>query len=746
MTGAGGSRLVVVSNRLPVTLKRQRGLLVGERSTGGLVAAMDPVMHQLGGKWVGWPGGQVQEGERFEVEQGRCEFVPVSLSRTQVTGYYHGTSNRALWPLFHSLPERTVFEPKDWEQYEAVNRLFAEAVAHAAGADDLVFVHDYHLMTAPRHLRRLRSHARILFFLHIPFPPYDVYRVLPWYRGLLRGVLACDLIGFHSPGYVTNFLDCVERLLGERVDRKHGLIEHGDRTVRVGAFPLGIDYEAHERRATAAPPAFAGDEVIVLGVDRLDYTKGIPERILAFERLLERHPEYRERVAFLQLAVPSRAQAAEYQLLKRQIDELVGRVNGRFGAQQWTPIRYLYRAVTPKRLAGLYRDAAVALVTPLRDGMNLVAKEFVASQVHDPGVLVLSRLAGAAERMPEALQVNPYNIDGVAERVHEALTMSADDRLTRIRALQLRERHNDVHAWMHTLLEAVRRPMTRLDPLRSEDFEQWLGDFIDDRRLAIFLDYDGTLTEIARHPSEALLQADMRQALVGCVTRRDTDVAVVSGRALDDVQTMVGEDGVIYAANHGLEIAGPGIAPYRHPDIAHYEQRATELARQLATIDFPGVWVEQKGAALTLHFRNAAVGHQPEIVERARERIREGGFQSRDAHCAVEARPPVGWDKGHAVLHVLRARYGPAWSEHLRVIYIGDDETDEDAFRVLHGLGTTFRVGAADEPTYARRRLRDIGSVGQLLAWLATRPEAAGWAASEKRLHERQLGEGRGTS
>ena len=266
----------------------------------------------------------------------------------------------------------------------------------------------------------------------------------------------------------------------------------------------------------------------------------------------------------------------------------------------------------------MYRDAAVALVTPLRDGMNLVAKEFVASQVADPGVLVLSRMAGAAERMPEALQVNPYNLDSVARRMHEALTMSPEERLTRMRALQLRERRNDVHMWMKSFLGAAERPQTGLGPLQPKDFERWLGDFIDGRRLAIFLDYDGTLAEIARHPSEALLGPRMREVLGACVKRRDTDVSIVSGRAVDDVRNMVNDDGIVYAGNHGLEIVGPGIEPYRHPDIAHYEERAKELAQWPSdSFDFDGVWIEQKGASLTLHFREADSRHYDEIITRA---------------------------------------------------------------------------------------------------------------------------------
>jgi trehalose 6-phosphate synthase/phosphatase len=735
--------LVVMSNRLPITLKRAEGQLRVERSSGGLVAAMGPALRgRESAKWVGWPGGPLRDEERAALEDDLVDLVPVDLSQNQIKRYYHGLSNRTLWPLFHSFPESTQFDHTDWATYEAVNQKFGDAAAQAAEPGDLVFIHDYHLMTAPLHLRRLRPDAKSAFFLHIPFPPYDVYRILPWYRELLRGVLSCDLVGLHCPGYVSNFLDCVERLLGERVDRKEGLVEHGDRIVRVGAFPLGIDYRAQEALAQSGKSGFKGEELIVLGVDRLDYTKGIPERLLAFERLLEKHPDHKEKVGLLQIAVPSRAQVAEYQALKRRIDELVGRINGRFGTNAWTPIRYIYRSISPERLGATYRDAAVGLVTPLRDGMNLVAKEYVASQVDDPGVLILSRLAGAAERMPEALRVNPYNVDSVADRLHDALSMSAEERLARMRALQLRERRNDVHAWMERILEAAEQPQEGMKPLRPEDFEHWLGDFIDGRRLAIFLDYDGTVAQIARHPSEALLSDTMRAFLSSCVARRDTDVSIVSGRALDDVRKMVALDGIIYAGNHGLEIAGPGLEPFRHADISHYADRAGELAESLEELVQDGVWVEQKGASLTVHFREADPGQHELVADRAHQLIREAGFQARDALCAVEARPPIGWDKGHAVLHVLRARYGPAWSESLRVIYIGDDETDEDAFRALRGLGATFRVGDAEQSTQARRRLRDVESVGRLLAWLAERPEATAWIEAEERLRAEQLAGG----
>ncbi len=680
-------------------------------------------MQARGGVWIGWPGIQLRPDETITVEGSHYELKPVRLSPTEAKRYYHGFANGVLWPLFHSLPGRMSLDRRNRETYEAVNQRFADAILDEMEDDDLIWIHDYHLALCPEMIRRKRPNARIAFFLHIPFPPFDVYRILPSYRAVLRGMLACDLISFHCDGYVKNFEDCVERLLGSRIDHAAGEIEHGDRLVRVGAFPLGIDYEEYRRRAEDAPhPRRAKDERIILGVDRLDYTKGIPERIRAYERLLELNPHLRGHVNLVQVAVPSREQVSEYQDLKREIDELVGRINGRFGTSGWTPIRYIHRSIPAARLSALYRDASVALVTPLRDGMNLVAKEFVASQVEAPGVLVLSRMAGAAETMREALRVNPYNIDSVADALLQALEMTDDERETRMRALKKRERKKNLTEWLDNFLTQAARPASPMKPVAEEDFQSWLSAFVGERDLAVFLDFDGTLAPIASHPSMVKLSNSMRSVLDTCIKREDTDLAIVSGRARSDIQSLIPSDDLIFAGNHGLEISGPGIDDYHHPDIAHYEERATDLARELEGITVPGAWVEAKGASITFHYREAAEEDHVETAEAARGFIRAAGFQARNALCAVEARPPIGWDKGHAVLHILRERYGPGWSEFMRVIYVGDDETDEDAFRSLRGLGMTFRVGPATQPTRARRRLSDVDAVETLLNWIAARP------------------------
>ncbi|MFQ5417156.1 MAG: bifunctional alpha,alpha-trehalose-phosphate synthase (UDP-forming)/trehalose-phosphatase [Myxococcota bacterium] len=718
--------IVVVSNRLPFIVTRTAIGLERSPSPGGLVTALEPVLRKRGGTWIGWPGTDLGEDEQLPAEGEAYRIAPVHLSKTEIERYYHGLSNRTLWPLFHSLPGLARFEGRDWKVYNEVNERFAATAAEEAPDAGFVWIHDYQLMLAPSGIRSSLPDMRIGFFLHIPFPPYDIFRLLPWDREILRGMLASDLIGFHVPSYAGNFLDCVERSLGARVNRRDGVVEYGDRTTRVGAFPIGIDFELFESLARAAPvQPETQRERVVLGVDRLDYTKGIPERLRAFERMLELHPEYRERVVLLQLAVPSRSQVAEYKELKRELDEIVGRINGRFATAGWSPIRYLYRTIDQKRLCAIYRDADVALVTPLRDGMNLVAKEFVASQVADPGVLVLSKLAGSTQTMREALRVNPYDIDGTAEAIHRALEMEEGERRSRIVALRRRERRDNLEAWVHSFLEASDREQAELHPIGDADFANWLDDFLGDYGLALFLDYDGTLCNLQDHPSLARLSPAMQHALCGCAKRTDTVIAVVSGRALADVREIVGLPGLIYAGNHGLEIAGEGVPPFVHEDLVHYRHRAEELALELEGLEVDGAWTEAKGPTLTFHYRAVPLPNRASLIDEAKRMIHDAGYQARDAHQAVEARPPIGWDKGRAVLHVLRSQYGPAWSEDVRVIYVGDDHTDEDAFRFLAGLAITFRVGSPDTPTAATRRLPNVDAVRKLLDWLASRPAAA---------------------
>jgi trehalose-phosphatase len=317
--------------------------------------------------------------------------------------------------------------------------------------------------------------------------------------------------------------------------------------------------------------------------------------------------------------------------------------------------------------------------------------------------------------------VNPYNVDSMAAALHRALTMDEPERRSRGVALLNHERRHDVDEWLSAFLEAARRMRPALQPVTDADFEGWLGGFLGHYRLALFLDYDGTLSPLVDHPSQAKLSDPMRRAIESCVLRTDTDVTIVSGRALDDVMKIVGIPGLSYAGNHGLEINWPDGEKFLHEDLVLYREKSQALARDLQEISRGGAWAEEKGATLTFHYRAVDRSQHLRLAEEARARIQRAGFQARDAHCAVEARPPIGWDKGHAVLHILRARYGPAWSEGVRTVYVGDDHTDEDAFRVLAGLGITFRVGGSDLPTAATRTLPNVAAVQALLGWLGRR-------------------------
>ena len=408
--------------------------------------------------------------------------------------YYNGCCNGTHWPLFHSMPGRAIFNSDHWRSYVAVNKLFAKKTIEALEkciekkvnpGTPIVWIHDYHLMLAANYIRELAEEKnlqfQLAFFLHIPFPPWDIFRLFPWSDEILQGMLACDMVGFHIRDYCLNFVDCCQRNLGCRVDRKNLLVEHGGRSVRVRPLPIGIPFERFVELAKTAKRVLKTKQKIILGVDRLDYTKGLVNRLKAFEVLLEKHPEHRGNVSFLQISVPSRTDVKEYQELKEEMDQLVGKINGRFTTANWSPIRYIYGCVAQDDLAAFYRDAAVALVTPLRDGMNLVAKEFVACQINEPpGVLIVSPFAGAGETMHEALLCNPYEMQAAAEVIHRALTMPEDERSLRMSRLRRREMEHDVNHWMRSFLKAMGSleeddiGTTTMNPVTIDDFDDYL--------------------------------------------------------------------------------------------------------------------------------------------------------------------------------------------------------------------------------------------------------------------------------
>lgn len=461
-------RVILVSNRLPVTVRAEHGGLRLVPSAGGLATALGAAQRTRGGEWYGWPGDLSRatpvERRCIESELASLSCVPVELTAAEVAHYYDGFSNGVLWPLLHYQIDKVRLDAShDWSVYRAVNQRFAERVAERLEPGELVWVHDYQLALVPALLRELCPWARIGFFLHVPFPAPEVFNVLPWRDEVLRGMLGSDLISFHTASYRRNFCAAAVQVTSATI--ASGALVQDGRPISTGVHPIGINAAEFERDARggaveaelARLRSDARGRKIVLGVDRLDYTKGIPRRLLAIERLLEQHPALREKVLFVQLAVPSREKVDEYADLRRTVNELVGRINSHYGTPTGAPLQLLYRDVPRTQLIALYRAADVMLVTPLRDGMNLVAKEYVASRVDEQGALVLSEFTGAAAQLAEAIRVNPYDIGAVARAVKHALSMSEADQHARMVPLRERVRLGDVESWLDEFLCDVER-------------------------------------------------------------------------------------------------------------------------------------------------------------------------------------------------------------------------------------------------------------------------------------------------
>ena len=455
-------KLILVSNRLPATVECGPGGATLKPSSGGLVTALRPVLESRNGHWIGWPGEECpEEVERLvaQNESSACHLVPVSLTPEEQKGFYAGFSNEIIWPLFHDLQSRCNFDPAYWKFYVKVNRKFADAVARVADRDSMIWVHDYHLMLVGGFLRELGFKNRLGFFLHIPFPPLDIFEKLPWRSEVLRALFDFDVVGFQTLRDQRNFAGCVRPLLHNvELHRAHEqmIAEVDGRNMIIGSFPIGIDFKEFSDAAGKPEVAAHAAEIrrnvvgrqIVLGVDRLDYTKGIPERLKAFQHLLATQKELRRQITLVQIVVPSRETIPKYQELKTEIEMLISQINGDYGDSGWVPIHYIHRNMERADLLAHYRIADIALITPLEDGMNLVAKEFCAAQAGDKGVLILSEFAGAANQLRNgALLVNPYDIENVAEALQTAFRMPDKERRKRMRKLRRKVRVEDVFRW-----------------------------------------------------------------------------------------------------------------------------------------------------------------------------------------------------------------------------------------------------------------------------------------------------------
>jgi trehalose 6-phosphate synthase/phosphatase len=738
----GGRGLVLVSNREPYLHRHENGDVVLERPVGGLVAALDPVLRAVSGTWIAWGAGNadfdVAKTGRLRVPEDAPGYTlrRVRLTRPQVQGYYYGYANQALWPLCHLAMDKARFRRAHWRAYQDVNRLFAEVtlaeVEHSAGAAPVVWLQDYHLAVCPRYLREARPELFLAHFWHIPWPSWDAFQICPQRGDLLDGLLGNDLLGFQRPRFAENFLDCAARELGARVDPEERTIEYQGRLIHTGVFPISVDFAALDAVAQSAEcedwmerfrRRYGLDtRALIVGVDRLDYTKGIPERLRALELFLQTYRRYRGRVVFVQKSAPSRTQIRAYRELQDTVEGQIARVNSKFRAGAWQPVVYLPRPLPPAGMAALYRLADVCIVSSLQDGMNLVAKEFVASQVDRSGVLLLSELTGARRELPWALSINPFDREGVADALRRALEMPPARRRERMDHLRTYVAEHDIYEWVAQFVDAAVRLLAVREGTR------WLLGHADEVRARVtarppvlLADFDGTLAPIVGEPDRAAMPERTADALRRIVAA-GVAVAIISGRGLDDIRRRVDIAGVTYIGNHGLEMAGVDFAwvhpeaELARPQVAAFSARVRRRLR-----DVPGVVLEDKRLTASVHYRKVPRPRVEDVRMAVFEEVNAVGAGTLVVHYGkeyLEVRPAVTWGKGTAAIAELRRVGGDDWASRVCPIYIGDDRTDEDAFLVLRGAAVTVKVGHSSLETAAEYRVQDVDDVSRFLALL----------------------------
>ena len=715
-----------MANRLPVTVKVTDAGVDVQRSAGGLATGLLRPHEQSGGLWIGWSGApdEITAAQHAELEQQLTEMrlVAVPLTADQVTRYYEGYSNGVLWPLFHYLLDQVPLHVRDWDAYVDVNERFADIVARHYQAGDLIWVHDYQLLLLPDLLRKRLPDARIGFFLHIPFPSEELFRTLPERDRLLRGLLGADVVGFHTPAYLRHFAASLTQLgLTVEIDR----VQLTDREVRLGVFPMGIDAAsfsalAEDPAVQAEAKALRGDESVrlLVGVDRLDYTKGIPRRLLSYEKMLQTHPELMERVRLVQVAVPSRTGVGAYQDFRALVEGLVGRINGDFGTPHWVPVHYIYRSLSERELVALYRAADVMLVTPLRDGMNLVAKEFVASRTDGDGVLVLSEFAGASWELPEAIQVNPYDVDGMADSTYRALMMGPEERRARLAPLRVRVETYDVHRWAATFLEQLETVVRRSpSPVSSTAGsaaarKALLARLQEAEDLLVLLDYDGTLVPYTQTPELARPDTALLELLEELSSRPKTELHVVSGRSREPLEHWLGHLHIALHAEHGFWSRAVDTSTWvaAAEITGEWREPALAILRDI-TARTPGSLIEVKSVALAWHYRmadqEAGARRANELRLHLTQLLSNQPVEILAGHKVLEIRP-YGVNKGRIVPQLTPERLAST-----AVLAIGDDRTDEDLFVAVPNDALTIRVGPGS--TRARFRLESVAAVRALL-------------------------------
>jgi trehalose 6-phosphate synthase/phosphatase len=728
-------RLLIVSNRLPVTVLDELTLELQE-SVGGLASGLRAYLDtakkdsDFDYVWVGWPGATVKDQKKEQLKSALIsEFkaYPVFLSEKAMEKFYHGFCNRTIWPLFHYFPSYAVYDEDYWNNYKEVNEEFCKEILKILEPGDVVWIHDYHLMLLPKMLRDKAPEAVIGFFLHIPFPSYEVYRLLPsrWRKAILEGMLGADLIGFHTHDYTQYFARCVLRIAGH--EHNMGRIKVGDHLAKADTFPMGIDFDKFHYAADSPEVAGEIEEIrrtlpgckIVLSIDRLDYTKGIVNRLRGYEAFLERSSDWHGKVTLIAVVVPSRVKVEHYQQMKRQIDELVGKINGKFGSVNWTPILYSFRYLPFEQLIALYRTSDIALVTPLRDGMNLIAKEYIATKTDGRGILILSEMAGASKAMGEAVIINPSNVEEIADALEEALEMPEEEQIKRNEILRDRIKSSDVVQWAEEFIEATLEVKTEqerlstiaLDPSACKDLR--VAYRMAKKRL-LLLDYDGTLVPFSDDPKSAIPKKELLDTLEALSVDPKNEVVLISGRDKAVLQGWFGKLSLSLIAEHGAWIKKKkDIWCMSKPLSASWKPMVMPIMKRYAD-RLPGAFVEEKEYSLVWHYRTAdpevALVKVSEIVDDLVNFTAKIDAQVLQGNKIVEVRS-AGINKGTALMSWI-SEGGFDF-----ILAVGDDSTDEDMFRVLPETAYSLKVGNSE--SCAKFRLKNQNNVLELMGKLA---------------------------
>ena len=697
-------RLIIISNRLPVKVSYENEVLAFNRSEGGLATGLGSLETEAEKHWIGWPGIYTEEeNEKKEIvkELDSMLFHPVFLTPDQIENFYEGYSNSILWPLCHYFYTYIEYETRYWEAYKEVNTIFCEEAVKVIEPGDTVWIQDYQLMLLPAMIREKIPDVNIGYFHHIPFPSYELFRVLPERAEILEGLMGADLIGFHTHDYMRHFISAAYRVLG--LDCQLDEINYNNRVVHVDTFPMGINFPLHfnaienseiQNIALSFKRQF-GSPKIVLSVDRLDYSKGILHRLKGFDQFLEKNPEYIEKVSLAMVVVPSRDTVEKYADLKTKTDETIGHINGKYSTINWTPVYYFYRSFPFEELMALYHVADIALVTPLRDGMNLVAKEYVAAKQNSPGILILSEMAGASVELTDALIINPNNLDEIEDALLQAMTMDIGEQTDRMKSMQKIVSEQTVNKWASDFVRELNMIKMKTHALSEKQLDDEKIQSIkneykkSDRRL-IVLDYDGTLVPLQKKPDAAVPGTKLIKILEMLSADPHNKIVINSGRDPDTLDKWFGYLHILLAAEHGAFYKENG---EWHENSTEPPVLSDEIFEILGfiTSKTPGSTIEIKKRSVVWHYRNSdawlANLREKQLVDALMVPCSRENLQVMKGNKVVEIKA-IGINKG---VEVLRLIENDSFSF---ILAMGDDVTDEDMFHSLPPEAITIKVGS----------------------------------------------------